>query len=1038
MSYLPQPLEAVASSDEEEDQDSNEEEERYSEEESDSEQAMHSLAILREKLDRIEQHLSTTSFVLKLDSDKGEQQQFLKDYDEYLAREPPKGIDNVLHLMAGKRYVSQFLIQHMLSKHGERMDDLDNANRRPLTLAIETKKKEFVRAVLESSYPDADLERILAINSTDTGNCIHKAIINGLSAKLTIDLINKVSEEVLMQKDSNGCTPLHLSVEYGRCTAAQLGVVKALLNRGGSAADVRNNTNLSAYRYHFSTELKEERKSTRTKDNPKAIDSKMETLSQLSDLPQMSGIHSGEDLGMDSASKRLMGIEYEGERSISELLNLTPRRGTRLMTLEQDNRMLDAIPESLTASEGHRANISRRATGSRIAVPEKAMNVSATHKSSSPKIMKKSTRRVTKESAERIADELKLQYLRSTFTHEHRNHESALDFLYPSNQVKQICFDLLQRKKPIQERSFRTGCYSRFEFDNSLQYVLIGPISIQNRQLMDLNSMSPDGRRDIVTLFEWLQSKGVKNIIKVVVQEQDEPFHSDEAIIASLSHFNIEILDWRKPDLCPEAINTACHNVRELHLYWSGINGMLLAWGGSEGLANLPSLTDIYLHQTKNLESREWTNARLDNFEKRLNRNRNALSSQQEGIPVGEQSSIRVHRPKGPPTVRSYQTAERPNQERNKEEVPVRDHQWLGCMDQFATEIFAIKPEECMESVENLPAVLKQNVRICLIDDGVDIEHLSIAHIIQSDGKAFGSYNNDEYRGMMQPFYRSDTNHGTLMASMIARVSPFASITSYRLDTRPGEDQKVHFTVKSAADALEQAVKQNFDIISMSWSVKHIQGTEENNTKDIDRIKTALRQAENSKLLFCSSPDMGNITLDEFGNYLPVGFEKNSVFRIGAATADSNASSRTGGYDLIEFNFPGQDVREKLGTEVSMEDTSLKSGSSIATALASGFAALMIHVVRMAVIHTYKHGKENSSEANILKLSSLEAIKSPTAMRKTFASMAKNNYVHVYAEFDQRGKDLLAAREADNPTEWFKIIGELARDIVSSKMSAAK
>jgi hypothetical protein len=39
--------------------------------------------------------------------------------------------------------------------------------------------------------------------------------------------------------------------------------------------------------------------------------------------------------------------------------------------------------------------------------------------------------------------------------------------------------------------------------------------------------------------------------------------------------------------------------VRKLYLTWSGLNGMLLAWGGRDGLANLENLTDVYLRQSR-------------------------------------------------------------------------------------------------------------------------------------------------------------------------------------------------------------------------------------------------------------------------------------------------------------------------------------------------------------------------------------------------------------------------------------------------------
>lgn len=221
----------------------------------------------------------------------------------------------------------------------------------------------------------------------------------------------------------------------------------------------------------------------------------------------------------------------------------------------------------------------------------------------------------------------------------------------------------------------------------------------------------------------------------------------------------------------------------------------------------------------------------------------------------------------------------------------------------------------------------------------------------------------------------------------------------------------------------------------MSWTVKQEMGPDEDNSKDIARLNDALRQAVKKKLVFCSAPDTGDISPDELGSYYPVGSGIKELFRIGAAKADNTPWPQAGGRNIVEYILPGHEVRERKGDEVIQDDKSLKSGSSIATALAAGLAALMIHVVRMAVIHTYELKKENSNEANIMKLISLSTIKSPATMRKTFDSMTRNKtYVHVWGNFNQKGSELKAANDSEDPkAEKRRIIAELARDIVSSK-----
>ena len=104
------------------------------------------------------------------------------------------------------------------------------------------------------------------------------------------------------------------------------------------------------------------------------------------------------------------------------------------------------------------------------------------------------------------------------------------------------------------------------------------------------------GRSDLGFIFNWLHQKGVKQILKVIVDDLEDPAHSDEAIETSLERFDVEILDWRKIDLCPETIRKACKNLREVHLRWSGNNAILRAWSEQEGLAGLEHLGKVHLH----------------------------------------------------------------------------------------------------------------------------------------------------------------------------------------------------------------------------------------------------------------------------------------------------------------------------------------------------------------------------------------------------------------------------------------------------------
>jgi hypothetical protein len=99
----------------------------------------------------------------------------------------------------------------------------------------------------------------------------------------------------------------------------------------------------------------------------------------------------------------------------------------------------------------------------------------------------------------------------------------------------------------------------------------------------------------MIFFFQWLRDKGVQRILKVIVDDLQEPAHSDEAIEEALKGFSVEILDWRKLDICPETICKASDELREVYLRWTGNNATLRAWSEPEGLKKLQQLRKVHL-----------------------------------------------------------------------------------------------------------------------------------------------------------------------------------------------------------------------------------------------------------------------------------------------------------------------------------------------------------------------------------------------------------------------------------------------------------
>jgi hypothetical protein len=99
----------------------------------------------------------------------------------------------------------------------------------------------------------------------------------------------------------------------------------------------------------------------------------------------------------------------------------------------------------------------------------------------------------------------------------------------------------------------------------------------------------------LVYVFNQLRAKGVTTVLKVIVDDLAKHSHSEEAIEEALKGLDIEIWDWKRPDLCSEVIYNVAPNAREVHLYWSGNNAVLRGWAEDRGLKRLKDLTDLYL-----------------------------------------------------------------------------------------------------------------------------------------------------------------------------------------------------------------------------------------------------------------------------------------------------------------------------------------------------------------------------------------------------------------------------------------------------------
>lgn len=96
-------------------------------------------------------------------------------------------------------------------------------------------------------------------------------------------------------------------------------------------------------------------------------------------------------------------------------------------------------------------------------------------------------------------------------------------------------------------------------------------------------------------IFNWLRDNHVKKILKVIViDDGPELSHTDRAIEIALKGLEIEVWDWKKLDLCTEVILKTAPNVRDVSLYSSGNNAVMMGWSSTDGLGKFPNVRCPY------------------------------------------------------------------------------------------------------------------------------------------------------------------------------------------------------------------------------------------------------------------------------------------------------------------------------------------------------------------------------------------------------------------------------------------------------------
>lgn len=193
--------------------------------------------------------------------------------------------------------------------------------------------------------------------------------------------------------------------------------------------------------------------------------------------------------------------------------------------------------------------------------------------------------------------------------------------------------------------------------------------------------------------------------------------------------------------------------------------------------------------------------------------------------------------------------------------------------------------------------------------------------------------------------------------------------------------------------------------------------------------------------MFCSAPDDGKFTELDY----PSGPWPDHFFRIGAAAADGTIFKWTPDVG-ITYVLPGVEVvvnrslhaRERLTKRVG--DVEYETGSSVATALAAGLAAMIIYCIKASILST-KLVNQNRDPIVGIAIADNDAnmIANPEAMKRAFARLGRvtnANFIQIWEKLDHVSDTLevLNGRELkpDERLKYLKQFIDFGCDLASS------
>lgn len=205
----------------------------------------------------------------------------------------------------------------------------------------------------------------------------------------------------------------------------------------------------------------------------------------------------------------------------------------------------------------------------------------------------------------------------------------------------------------------------------------------------------------------------------------------------------------------------------------------------------------------------------------------------------------------------------------------------------------------------------------------------------------------------------------------------------------------------------------------MSWSIKP---AADDTTELGDAIVLA---AKEGILMFCAATDEGAFRDRTY----PAASSTKELFKIGAAEASGTALDWVGDQQRVDFLFPGHNVVVDRPGEVPPDKYRSLSGSSVATALASGLAALILYCVQIAALHL-RAQPARTKDYEVVTMDVFRELKKHEGMKMAFREIgttdeSEKKYIAVWERF----KKPVKSEKTTAPDQLIDLIVALAREL---------